>query len=225
MDDLGLGTDDNLVDSGGDTFFDPENFDLKDIHGGLRLENPLCLGTGSSATLNPEVLLQDEVEESLADRIRRQNRERQQRLRARRRQMAAEMTQKLDALKNDIEVKKRENEMLQMRQDGLVWTLQVWDGVIELLDWEESEVLLSKPTGHEKHSPIGHSENLERNPASSSTSKSAEADKGSLGTFSEEDLERFSKLLDDPMLNSIQGGQDARNLVDTAATVLEKGAQ
>lgn len=106
MDDLGLDTDDNLVDSGGDTFFDPENFDLKDIHGGLRPEIPLCLGTGSTATFNPEVLLQDEVEESQADRIRRQNRERQQRLRERRRQMAAEMTQKLDALKNDIEEKK-----------------------------------------------------------------------------------------------------------------------
>ena len=225
MDDLGLNTDENLVDSGGDTFFDPENFDLKDIHGGLRPENPPYLGTGSTGTLNPEVLLQEVVEESQADRIRRQNRERQQRLRARRKQMAEEMTKKLDALKNEIEDRKRENEMLQMRQDGLVWTLQVWDGVIDLLDWEESEVLLSNPNVQEKDSTASHSENLERNHESSSASKSTETEKGSLGTFSEEDLERFSKLLDDPMLHSIQGGQEARNLVDTTATVLEKGAQ
>lgn len=231
MDDLGLNLDDNLLDSDsvGGIVFDPEDFDMKTIHGGLSLEDPLCLGTGStSATPNPGLLLQDEVqEESQADRIRRQNRERQQRLRARRRQMAAEMTQKLDALKNDIEDKKRENELLQTRQDGLVWTLRVWNGVIDLLDWEENEILLSETSVQDEDSPACHSQNLEKNHASSSTGKSTEAcaERGSLGSFSEEDLAKFSKLLDDPMLDSIQGGQEARRIVDTTATVLEKGEQ
>lgn len=164
------------------------------------------------------------------EKVRSQTRERQKRFRERNKAAMNEVHDKIRELKEMIETEKKDNRDLQVTEQGLLWAVEFCDETVKLLQLAGDSLADESPQTAEaslddRNTGINLRAETHEEASALVIQTSESCPEGCLrGKFSQEALESFLKILQNPKIQDLQEIKEIQTLVDATAVVLGNGS-